>query len=205
MNWKDILKNVITQGKIKEIEDIDIDIEDDDCKRELKRLADKLKNYKSVIGKKWNTGWHENYSKEGKLIMEDYPIADGDGKRFTIRNTTAYGYPLIDFLIYYVYKLDDTPESVACRALEMLKEEKTDNENIEINGTYYRIERTFSRKFPVITEKYFSNHEIVVMNGVQVYKNGVTVLLIESILEAVLNERASGVAADLKFADRWHR
>tara|TARA_Y100001972_G_C7524914_1_gene264691 strand:- start:37 stop:540 length:504 start_codon:yes stop_codon:yes gene_type:complete len=40
MKWKDILKNVIPQGRVKEIEDIDIDIEDDDCLRWLKRLFD---------------------------------------------------------------------------------------------------------------------------------------------------------------------
>jgi len=40
MNWKDILKNVITQGRVKEIEDIYMDIEDDDCLRWLKKLFD---------------------------------------------------------------------------------------------------------------------------------------------------------------------
>jgi len=45
MKWKDILKNVITQGKIKEIEDIDIDIEDDDCKRWLQRFSNEMKSF----------------------------------------------------------------------------------------------------------------------------------------------------------------
>lgn len=40
MSWQDILKNVITQGRVKEIEDIDIDIDDDDCRRWLQRLQD---------------------------------------------------------------------------------------------------------------------------------------------------------------------
>ena len=38
MNWKDILKNVITQGRVKEIEDINIDIDEDDCLRWLQQL-----------------------------------------------------------------------------------------------------------------------------------------------------------------------
>ena len=38
MKWKDILKNVITQGRVKEIEDIDIDIEDDNCNRKLQQI-----------------------------------------------------------------------------------------------------------------------------------------------------------------------
>ena len=60
MNWKDILKNVITQGRVKEIEDVDIDIEDDDCNRKLQRLANKLKNTKLLLEQTWNEGWDED-------------------------------------------------------------------------------------------------------------------------------------------------
>tara|TARA_R100000773_G_scaffold4705_1_gene5236 strand:- start:4646 stop:5218 length:573 start_codon:yes stop_codon:yes gene_type:complete len=45
VKWKDILKEVITQGKIKEIEDIDIDIEDDDCLRWLNKLYSIITRY----------------------------------------------------------------------------------------------------------------------------------------------------------------
>tara|TARA_R100001510_G_C7637704_1_gene195610 strand:- start:1089 stop:1616 length:528 start_codon:yes stop_codon:yes gene_type:complete len=38
MSWQDILKETITQGRVKEIEDIDIDIDDDDCLRWLEKL-----------------------------------------------------------------------------------------------------------------------------------------------------------------------
>jgi len=38
LSWIDILKETITQGRVKEIEDIDIDIEDDDCLRWLEKL-----------------------------------------------------------------------------------------------------------------------------------------------------------------------
>ena len=61
MNWKDILKNVITQGKIKEIEDIDIDIEDDDCRRWYDKLI-KIVNRISIKNKYPDhlliEGWH---------------------------------------------------------------------------------------------------------------------------------------------------
>lgn len=40
MSWQDILKETIAQNRVKEIEDIDIDIEDDDCLRWLNRLHD---------------------------------------------------------------------------------------------------------------------------------------------------------------------
>ena len=49
MNWKDILKNAITQGRVKEIEDIDIDIEDDECRRWLKRFIDIIKSYNPTV------------------------------------------------------------------------------------------------------------------------------------------------------------
>ena len=38
MKWQDILKNVIAQNRVKEIEDINIDIDDDDCIRWVKKL-----------------------------------------------------------------------------------------------------------------------------------------------------------------------
>lgn len=40
MSWQDILKETIAQNRVKEIEDIDIDIDDDDCLRWLNRLHD---------------------------------------------------------------------------------------------------------------------------------------------------------------------
>ena len=38
MSWQDILKETIAQNRVKEIEDIDIDIDDDDCIRWVKKL-----------------------------------------------------------------------------------------------------------------------------------------------------------------------
>ncbi len=45
MNWVDILKETITQGRVKEIEDIDIDIEDDNCLRWLNKLYSIITRY----------------------------------------------------------------------------------------------------------------------------------------------------------------
>jgi len=49
MGWQDILKETITQGRVKEIEDIDIDIEDDECRRWLKRFIDIIKSYSPTV------------------------------------------------------------------------------------------------------------------------------------------------------------
>lgn len=144
MKWKDILKNVITQSRVKEIEDIDIDIEDDDCKRKLQRLANKLKNYKLVVGEKWKDGWHGKYVGDEKVKHDNFQSEHS--KSFKIRFDS---YPAKDYLgetVYYFYNPDDLPESVACRALEILKEEKFYEESINLNGDYYIINRLFKRK-----------------------------------------------------------
>ena len=49
MKWQDILKETITQGRVKEIEDIDIDIEEDDCRRWLKQFIDIIKSYSPTV------------------------------------------------------------------------------------------------------------------------------------------------------------
>ncbi len=57
MNWKDILKETITQGRVKEIEDIDIDIEDDDCLRwvnKLHSIIDREPSNESQVGGSYN-------------------------------------------------------------------------------------------------------------------------------------------------------
>ena len=76
MNWQDILKNVITQGRIKEIEDIDIDIEDDDCRRwydKLIRIVKRIsiKNRASALRLE---GWHHesfpDYDEETACLLK---------------------------------------------------------------------------------------------------------------------------------------
>jgi len=216
MNWQDILKETITQGRVKEIEDIDIDIEDDDCKRELKRLADKLKNYKPVVEKRWKTGWHKKYenkgyAKDSMLRMDSKPKKAQKDFHLKIYYGDSVSF-FADFFISYIYEPDDIPESVACRALEILKEEKDDKEIIEIDETDYIIERNFAKDFSV--------EKRIMTNGLTVYKNGELVLLLGASclanntvissssrfpadipLREVVKE--SGISADLKFADRW--
>ena len=118
MNWKDILKNAITQGRVKEIEDIDIDIEDDDCKRELQRLANKLKNYKLVVGEKWKDGWHGKYVGDEKLKHRNF---QGENAKFSkIYFASHLTHTYFGEILNYYYNPNNLPESVACRALEIL-------------------------------------------------------------------------------------
>ncbi len=80
MDWKDILKNVITQGRVKEIEDIDIDIEDDDCLRWLNKLY-------NILGREPSAYWYHN-----EIIDEETACKiketweEISGRRFKNRN-----------------------------------------------------------------------------------------------------------------------
>tara|TARA_R100000231_G_scaffold139155_1_gene119434 strand:- start:773 stop:1279 length:507 start_codon:yes stop_codon:yes gene_type:complete len=80
MSWKDILKETITQGRVKEIEDIDIDIEDDDCLRWLNRLYD-------ILAKEPSAYWYDNNIENEETackIKENWE--DRSGRRFQNRN-----------------------------------------------------------------------------------------------------------------------
>ena len=120
MDWKDILKNVITQGRVKEIEDIDMDIEDDDCNRKLQRMANKLKNYNLLLEERWKAGWPR---------YTEYFEGKGDDRytnsiRFAIYEKPKKGelnnyFSVFDERTYFTY--NPVPEPVACKALEILK------------------------------------------------------------------------------------
>jgi len=166
MKWVDILKETITQSRVKEIEDIDIDIEEDDCKRELQRLANKLKNYKLVVKEKWSDGWHGKYVGDEKLQHNNFE--DNIGKYSKMRFDSYSGKDFLGEIVYCVYNPDDLPESVACRALEILKEEKFYEESINLNGDYYII----NRKFKPLTID--SDFEAYAVNGLSVVKKSGT-------------------------------
>jgi len=120
MRWQDILKETITQGKVKEIEDIDIDIEDDECNRKLQKMANKLKNYNLLLKQRWEAGWpqHQDYFE----IEEDKQKADYS--LFIIEVKEENKFTSLDQYIYEstAFKYNPIPENVACRVLEILEE-----------------------------------------------------------------------------------
>jgi len=107
MKWKDILKNVITQGRVKEIEDIDIDIEDDDCRRWYEKFI-KILNRVS-IKKPTSTlrveGWHyesfPDFDEETACLLkkdltEQYTIST---EIITMQNRAKETYRRYGFLV----------------------------------------------------------------------------------------------------------
>lgn len=119
MKWKNILKNVITQGRVKEIEDIDIDIEDDECNRKLQKMANKLKNYNLLLEERWKAGWPQ---------YQEYFEIDRDEKdaEFSMFEIKVKGEHRIYSTDSYMFEsttsiYNPIPEEVACKALELLE------------------------------------------------------------------------------------
>tara|TARA_R100000773_G_scaffold4705_1_gene5234 strand:- start:3397 stop:4047 length:651 start_codon:yes stop_codon:yes gene_type:complete len=127
MKWVDILKETVTQSRVKEIEDIDIDIEDDDCNRKLQQMANKLKNYNLLLKQRWEAGWPKH--------QEYYEIV-GDEKNaeystFQIKVKREHRYFSTDSFMFEstASRYNPIPEEVACKALEIL--ETTPRTNLE--------------------------------------------------------------------------
>ena len=109
MNWKDILKNVITQGRVKEIEDIDVDIEDDDCLRWLNKLYSIITKYpegkmiKDEIREEEYACYVKNkWEDKEDLMLKDYGTFRSDIRRFISRKNSAVqeGNAYVDFALF---------------------------------------------------------------------------------------------------------
>ncbi len=146
MKWQNILKETITQGRVKEIEDIDIDIEDDDCNRKLQRMANKLKNYNLLLRQRWKAGWPQN--QKYFEIERDEQRADFSFFGLKVKEENKF-----TSLKQYIFEsaasiYNPIPENVACKVLEILEETpQTDKEygsaiTIEFEG--YIIYRDFN-------------------------------------------------------------
>jgi len=93
MSWVDILKEAITQSRVKEIEDIDIDIDDDDCLRWLNRLYDIIARepsvyrfYDDIIDEETACKVKETWEDKGGLEFFEYEFNRHKKRRGRIRN-----------------------------------------------------------------------------------------------------------------------
>ena len=113
MVWKDILKNVITQSRVKEIEDIDIDIEDDDCRRWLIRLHQIIKSYKPThrLHRKFATYGDINLVSEELACELKDKLENYDGISFKLRKEDGR-FPIF---IFYVNKGRDYVFSISVK------------------------------------------------------------------------------------------
>ena len=81
MKWQDILKETITQSRVKEIEDIDIDIDEDDCLRWLNKLYD-------ILAKEPSAYWYDNNIEDEETACRIKEVwEDRSGRKFRGRNS----------------------------------------------------------------------------------------------------------------------
>ncbi len=119
MKWVDILKETITQGRVKEIEDIDIDIEDDDCNRKLQRMYNKLKNYNLLLEERWKAGWPRYAEYFAGVKHKTNNETNSFGIYIDEEQSDMYSFPVFTESTIFIY--NPVPEPVACKALEILE------------------------------------------------------------------------------------
>jgi len=218
MGWRDILKNVITQGKIKEIEDIDIDIEDDDCNRKLQQLVNKLKNTKLLLEQTWDRGWDEDkYSQHPDVqdmaipfdrdaVLVEERNKKPESRNFSIKDKKS-DITILSESLFYTY--NPVPEEVACKALEMLRLERTEDYQMEVGGRMYGIHRFYDEDAS-LTEYY----EVEMFNAINIsvggkrledgYTYGGETLVVIEWSASVLEKSRIGLSGDIYSDDNFY-
>jgi len=174
MGWKDILKEVITQGRVKEIEDIDIDIEDDECNRKLQQMANKLKNYNLLLEERWKAGWPR--------YAEYFESTESKSPSSKIFQLFKKGVDYSQYFEQTRFTYNPIPEPVACKALEILEshqrtqsdgggDENSKTYNFEHDGVDWRIIRSFNFDYQD------NNNSLLIVADVGEYKNRLFILL----------------------------
>ena len=109
MSWQDILKETIAQNRVKEIEDIDIDIEDDDCLKWLNKLYSIITRYpegkmvKDEIRKEEHACYVKNkWEDKEDLKFKEAGTFRSDIRRFISRKNSAVqeGNAWVDFALF---------------------------------------------------------------------------------------------------------
>ena len=153
--WWDILKNakLSAKGKGKTIDtsDFKIDIEDNDCNKQLKEWARKIKNYSLLLKERYYDS--ELMVKHFK-VKEEY--TEDNRKFFEIHQKQSSQKPPIFSNNPYLYehtffRYKPVPENVACKVIDMLKKSTT--------GYYDNIDKAEIDGYKIIFANIFSGSE----------------------------------------------
>lgn len=143
MSWFDILKNLKGKAKGKgstlDTSRLKVNIQDDNCNKQLQAWARKLKNYSLLLKERYNGN---------ELLKKHFTVFDDMthalATRFEIvQKPTSKEYDTSHAYIYEetYYKYEPVPEKVACKAIDMLNKSTTGDyhseDTEEIDG--YRI------------------------------------------------------------------
>tara|TARA_R100000734_G_C3313572_1_gene104898 strand:- start:1290 stop:1940 length:651 start_codon:yes stop_codon:yes gene_type:complete len=140
--WWDILKNAKLsakgKGKTLDTSDFKIDIEDNDCNKQLQEWARKLKNYTLLLKERYY---------DNELMVKHFKVdenkRDDNVNSFEIHQKQSSQAPPIYPTEYYLYekthfRYEPVPENVACKAIDMLKKSTTgdygSDDKAEIDG-----------------------------------------------------------------------
>lgn len=154
--WWDILKNAKLsakgKGKTLDTSDFKINIEDDNCNKQLKEWADKIEQMsKSPILSKaytYNKWFRKNFIpyRQG-TIKENGSLT----LSYETRNKPAsFHYPENDIEESYEWKYNPIPEKVACKAIDMLKAKGKGSSNTEVfNGYAISVSNEYMRTWSI--------------------------------------------------------
>ena len=126
--WWDILKNAKLsakgKGKTLDTSRLKVNIQDDNCNKQLQAWARKLKNYSLLLKERYNG--NELLKKHFAVFKEEQ---NDRAKNFTIRQKpTSKDFDSGSHAYLYeetYYKYEPVPENVACKAIDMLKKSTT--------------------------------------------------------------------------------
>ena len=135
--WFDIIKNLKgkakSKGKTLDTSDFKIDIEDNDCNKQLQEWARKLKNYSLLL--------QERYY-DNELMVKHFEVGEDSNynwaKEFTLyQKPTSQKYlysrkPYLEEGTYFTY--EPVPENIACKAIDMLKKSTTGDRGYDLHG-----------------------------------------------------------------------
>ena len=124
--WWDILKNAKLSGKAKgstlDTNRIKINTDDNECNKQLKAWADKIKNIAPILPREHsNNTWFSKHFRKTRADDDSW----GDDYNYELKdNSERDDFDLSTFSSIsesYTYTYNPIPEKVACRAIEMMK------------------------------------------------------------------------------------
>jgi len=128
--WWDILKEAKLSGRAKgstlDTNRIKIKTDDNECNKQLKAWADKMKNIAPILPREYsNNKWFSKHFGKGRYYEEDGFAEWGNNYKYELKdNRDLFGdsdYMSTSVSESYTYTYNPIPEKVACRAIEMMK------------------------------------------------------------------------------------
>jgi len=195
--WWDILKNAKLsakgKGKTLDTSRLKVNVQDNECNKQLQEWANKLKNYNLLLTKRYD----DNNFLKTHFIISTADI-DDTSKDFQITYkpiSKKFASPLTGGSIfeYVSYLYNPVPENVACKAIDMLKKSTT--------GDYGSEDREKIGKYEIVVynhRKLLRNNESN-GNGLVISNEGLDAISLFWTNGGNVRARKDSVNEDLKY------